>query len=213
MTKAIDWSFIEYPEFDYQALLTCLKQYSHPRRKINGLLKTGDIVRVKKGLYVFGPSLQKAPASTMKLANLIYGPSYVSYETALAYYGFIPEAVPCVISSTPIRKKMFETPLGAFRYEKVSFSQFDSQFQVLDHGVNGTLLIATQEKALVEKMWRQRHKLSVTENDIEAYLFEDLRLDEELFRKLKLSRIKKLHRTFPHKSIGYLADYLEKVRK
>ena len=213
MTKVIEWDQIEYPEFDYQALLACLKSYSQPRRKINQLLKSGDIVRVKKGIYVFGPALQKSPASTLKLANLVYGPSYVSYETALAFYGLIPESVPCVISSTPIRKKIFETPMGAFLYEKISFAQFEGQFQILDHGMSGTILVATREKALVEKMWRQRKNLPESSQEMEAYLFDDLRLDEDLFRKLRPSRIKELYQVFPHKSIGYLGDFLKRMKK
>jgi hypothetical protein len=45
---------IQHEELDYQSLLDALAGYSRPRAKITALLRDGVIVRVKKGLYVFG---------------------------------------------------------------------------------------------------------------------------------------------------------------
>ena len=78
-------------EFDYQALLDGLREYDRPRDKITNLLRQGGIIRVKKGIYVFGERYRRRPFSRELLANMIYGPSYVSLETALHYYGLIPE--------------------------------------------------------------------------------------------------------------------------
>lgn len=80
-------------EFDYQTLISLLSAYSNPAMKISGLLKAGDIIRVKKGLYVFGQRHRRRPYSLELLANLIYGPSMVSSNYMLAHYGLIPEAV------------------------------------------------------------------------------------------------------------------------
>ena len=82
--------------FDYQQLVTCLSQFSKPRDKIRRLLASGEIVRIRKGLYAFGAPLQRAPISRELLANLIYGPSYISLDYALSYHGLIPERVETV---------------------------------------------------------------------------------------------------------------------
>ena len=69
-------ALLDFPThpFDYVFLMDALQAYHYPRNKINTLLKSGEIVRVKKGLY----SLDKAPADKKLCANLIYGPSYIS---------------------------------------------------------------------------------------------------------------------------------------
>ena len=59
-------------EFDYNFIVKALHEYKNPRVKINDLLKKGTIIRVKKGLYVFGPELAREPYSKETLANLIF---------------------------------------------------------------------------------------------------------------------------------------------
>jgi len=58
---------------DYQFLLSMLTEYAHPRDKITEWLKSGDLIRVKKGLYVFGPEIALVHYSLEVLANLIFG--------------------------------------------------------------------------------------------------------------------------------------------
>ena len=60
-------------EFDYQTLLSYLQGYDYPRDKITDLLRKGVIIRVKKGLYVFGELYRRRPVSREALANLMYG--------------------------------------------------------------------------------------------------------------------------------------------
>ncbi|MFH1008269.1 MAG: hypothetical protein V1800_12340, partial [Candidatus Latescibacterota bacterium] len=62
-------------EFDYPALLDSLREYDCPRDKITSLLRQGAVVRVKKGVYVFGERYKRRPFSTEVLANMICGPS------------------------------------------------------------------------------------------------------------------------------------------
>ena len=74
---------------DYQQLVSLLSGYAKPRDKIGALLAQGDLVRVRKGLYVFGERYRHGPLDRILLANLVYGPSYVSLEYALSYHGLI----------------------------------------------------------------------------------------------------------------------------
>ena len=57
--------------FDYQTLTDALKDLSSPRDKITRLLRQGIIIRIKKGLYVFGDKYSRDPYSKELLANLV----------------------------------------------------------------------------------------------------------------------------------------------
>src|SRR5512136_2109085 len=91
--------------FDYQTLTEAMKNLSSPRDKITDMLRQRAIVRIKKGLYVFGNGYRRYPYSKELLANLVYGPSYVSLDYALAYHGLIPERVEALTSVTPNRSR------------------------------------------------------------------------------------------------------------
>lgn len=87
MTNTLLLKNILCEEFDYQTLLDSLYGYAQSRMKISAMLAKGDIIRVKKGLYILGESLRRRPFCLELLANLIYGPSHVSLEYALHYHG------------------------------------------------------------------------------------------------------------------------------
>ena len=82
-------------------------------------MQSGAIIRVKKGLYIFGEDYRRSPIHRALLANLLFGPSYVSGEYALSHYSFIPEKVTTVTSMTVKRKKIFNTPAGVFSYDHI----------------------------------------------------------------------------------------------
>lgn len=105
--------------FDYQVLLDVLREYRKPRDRIRRLVAAGEIIRVKKGLYVFASAFQRQPIVREQLANLIYGPSYVSLDSALSYHGLIPERAEAVTSGTTGRSRVFDTPFGAFTYQSL----------------------------------------------------------------------------------------------
>ena len=186
---------IDREEFDYPALMSALSRYVKPRDKVTSLLRQGVIVRVKKGLYVFGDDYRKRPFCRELLANLVYGPSYISLEYALYWYGLIPERVPAVTSITPKRGKRFMTPVGGFVYRRAPLSSF---YLGMNRVVQDdfSFLIATPERALTDKLRDDRGCPIRSLNDSAAYLFENLRLNRSLF--LKMDR----------KSLGELADAL-----
>jgi hypothetical protein len=115
---------IEHEAFDYQTLMVSLRDYARPRDKISDLLRKGFILRVKKGLYVFGDEYRRRPFSREILANLIYGPSYVSLDFALQHHGLIPERVEALTSVTTGRSRSFFTPVGLFTYRKIPLEAF-----------------------------------------------------------------------------------------
>ncbi|HOO47125.1 MAG TPA: hypothetical protein PLM29_12895 [Deltaproteobacteria bacterium] len=180
---------INREEFDYQVLTSGLKGYSYPRDKITDLLREGQIIRVKKGLYIFGPDYRRRPYSREILANLIYGPSYISLEYALSYHGLIPERVEALTSVTTGRTRTFATPVGVFTYHMIPLPAFQSGMTRVELDDGGAFLIAAPEKALVDKLFVERSFEIRTLKGLEVYLFDDLRIDQDLFSKLDSNSI------------------------
>jgi hypothetical protein len=68
-------------EFDYQALLSALRSYAQPRDAITRALASDDIVRVKKGIYVFGPRRRRARSSPTSSTDLRTCRSILRFST------------------------------------------------------------------------------------------------------------------------------------
>src|ERR1700686_148867 len=156
MTNALLQKSIPYEEFDYQTLLDAIHGYARPRMKISGMLAKGDIVRVKKGLYILGESLRRGAFCRELLANLIYGPSYVSLEYALHYHGLTPERVETVTSVTCGRARAFETPVGAFSYRMIPLEALRTGMDRVELDGGRSFLIAIPEKALADRIVSDR---------------------------------------------------------
>src|SRR5207249_521375 len=93
-----------------QLLMDLLKDYKRPNDKINELVKKGELTPVKKGFYIPGPKLNIPKPESFLIANHLWGPSYISLETALSYWAFIPERVYEVSSVTMKSTKTYKTP-------------------------------------------------------------------------------------------------------
>jgi hypothetical protein len=119
-------------------------------------LRAGDIIRLKRGLYAFGPRHQRKGINLFQLAQTIYGPSYVSVESALAYHGWIPEAVYATTSVSAKRSKEVETPLGFFSYVNVPSNDFLAGVRRIT-APDGVFLMATPWRALADYVYA--HKL------------------------------------------------------
>ncbi len=172
-------------EIDYTFVMDCLKDYHSPRAKITHLLKKGDLIRVKKGIYLFGPDYRKGPYSMEILANKIYGPSYVSLEYALSYYGLIPEYTHEVTSVSTKRMRHFNTPIGRFSYCYLPTKLYVVGYnliQVMDYGF---ALLATPEKALADLLYLRDFHFESHE-EMQEILFNSLRLDEALVSRMRI---------------------------
>jgi len=203
---------ISQEEFDYQTLLNCLKDYERPRDKIRALLRSGAIIRVKKGLYVFGPDYSRGPFSRELLANLIYGPSYVSLDYALSYYGLIPERVETVTSVTCGKNRTFSTPVGRFTYWSIPLDSYRVGIDIIQLDERRSFLMATPEKALADKICRSRDSDIRRAEEFEAYLLEHLRIDPGELLRLNPKRIKEIAQHWRSRKIQLLATFLHQNR-
>jgi predicted transcriptional regulator of viral defense system len=197
-------------EFDYQTLIDCLEAYSNPRAKITQLLRKGVIIRVKKGLYIFGEAYRRRPYSKELLANLMYGPSYISLEYALQYYGLIPEQVESVTSVTSGRSRRFSTPLGMFTYRQIPVFALSTGMDRVELKDGTAFLIATPEKALADKIISDRGASVGTQQKLLDYLKNDLRVDIEHLLSLNPAALDDIAARYFSRKIKNLTGFIRK---
>lgn len=182
-------------ELDYVSLMDHLKARSRPRDRVTSLLRKGELIRVKKGLYV----RKNTPYSREILANLIYGPSYLSLEYALAYYGLIPESVQTVTSVTTQKNKRFDTAVGRFEYRHLGLRYFPIGIDRIEVNDGRAFLIASPEKAVFDLLYLRTP--SIGHAEIAEHLFEELRIDQDAFNRLEFDRLSGLIEGCPRASI------------
>ncbi|SPD72977.1 conserved hypothetical protein [uncultured Desulfobacterium sp.] len=198
--------------FDYQILLDALAEYRKPRDKITRLLSGGEIVRIKKGLYCFGEAFRRGPIIREYLANTIYGPSYVSLEYALSYHGLIPERVETVTSVSTQRSRNFNTPFGVFTYQMMSSPRYatGAVFETIG-GI--TVMVASPEKALADKVWTDKRFTGLRISDYDAYLCDDLRIDPDGLTRLDHKRLQAIATVYNSPKINNLVRYLGRQKE
>ncbi len=119
-------------------------------------LANGEILDIRRGLYCLAPRYQKKPVSVYGLAQRVYGPSYISLETALSYHGWIPEAVYACTCVSAGRAKEFTTPLGPFSYKRVPQRTFYAGVERCVDPDGNTWFMASPVKALADYVYVHR---------------------------------------------------------
>ncbi len=156
--------------------------------KAKRLEYNGEIIRLKKGLYVANPKESRMELSPFLLANHIYGPSYVSMQTAMRYYGLIPEAVFSVQSMTTGVARDYENKVGTFRYIHVPAGYYNIGVTIREEA-EASFMIATPEKALCDLIVYTPNLNLRFQTSIREYLEEDIRFDMGELRNLNLGII------------------------
>ncbi|MEN4054075.1 hypothetical protein [Sulfurimonas sp. NWX79] len=164
--------------FTHDQLYSVLEsQVNNVNAKISYLTKKGDLIRLKQGIYIFGDDYRQSPVNLISAANMLYAPSYVSFDYALSYYGLIPERVYEITSATLRANKLYETPIGRFSYKSIPLRAYSLGIDWLYDQENGGQFIATPEKALCDKI---RYDRGIGRLSIEKainYLEDDLRIE------------------------------------
>jgi len=161
------------------ALVSMLKEYRSPNDKIVRLIDEGWLLPIKKGLYAVSPERTTIPISTPLVANLLYGPSYVSMDYALYHYGIIPERVVEVTSMTTRRGKVYDLPIGRFSYTHSPLDFYPVGIDRIENTDKTGFLMASPEKALCDKLVFTRNLNIASPRALQELLMDDLRLDEE----------------------------------
>ncbi|MCR4829388.1 MAG: hypothetical protein K5864_08000 [Bacteroidales bacterium] len=168
--------------FPLSALSDFYPSTKHITDKARRLEQEGRIIRLKKGLYVRSVEDGAEPVAEL-VANHLYGPSYVSMQSALRHYGLIPERVYATQSLTIKHSRSFDTPLGRYDYYSCGVNYFP--IGVSQHQENGMqFLIATPEKALCDLLVKTRNLVFVSTDMLLDYLENDLRFDTEALKTM-----------------------------
>lgn len=143
--------------------------------------KKDYIVRIRNGWYSVKGRIANE-AHLYWVANKIYVPSYVSLESAFAYYGWIPEAVFTLTSVSTRKTQIFDTPVGHFLYSSIKPSLFWGYrlLRTEDYGIK----IAQPEKALLDYLYLNPNIETIA--DFEALRFKLDQMQRDINQK-KLS--------------------------
>jgi hypothetical protein len=170
--------------FCRQLMLQLLAGYKRPNDKISELLKSGQLMALKKGLYLPGPESDLPPVEPFVVANHLWGPSYVSLESALSYWGLIPERVYGVSSVSIKASKTYQTPVGRFSYEHLAAPYYSFGVQSVRLQPLQVALVASAEKALCDKIIASSGVLLRSVGQTMDFLLEDLRIEPEQLESL-----------------------------
>ncbi len=173
----LDWVQLGNTPIDYATLLSLLRRYKSPKDKIMALERQKKLIRIKKGLFVVSPEMGGTPLSRELIANHLYGPSYVSIESALSFHHLIPERVYSMRSVTLKRAKKYTTPLGEFDYRSVSPDYYSIGIEQQETTTKTNFLMATPEKALCDIVVLTPGLRLQSPKAMHQYLEEDLRID------------------------------------
>jgi hypothetical protein len=172
---------------------------------VNRALKDGSLLRVKRGTYLLGRRYRSETAHPFAIAQGLVPGSYVSFESALAHHGWIPEAVFVTASVSPRRKTLrFETPdFGVFSFHPLAISNY--QFLTgVDRVQMGklTAFVAQPLRALLDLVALRKEQW----NGIE-WLTHGMRIDTDMLFALRRKDFIKLKSVYKHKTVhAFLAE-------
>lgn len=147
------------------------RQFSLLKRAV----AVGEVVRVHRGLYCLASKYLRQKLDPLVLAQRIYGPSYISLETALSCHGWIPEAVYAITSVSLGRSREYDTPLGHFGFSRVPQKTFYAEVERVEDEGGGNFLLASPLKALADYVYVHKCDWHSARPVVES-----LRVDESL---------------------------------
>lgn len=134
------------PIIDTLKIKDWLGNMSDKRGKIARMIHAGEIFQLRRGLYTTQRDIHP-----YCLAASIYGPSYISFDTALSFHGLIPEAVHEITSATLKRAKEYSNVFGNYRYLTVPQKIYPIGIErVTEGGI--PFLIASPTKAVCDRI-------------------------------------------------------------
>ena len=204
---------------DNSALYGAIGDYNFPRNKVATMEKRGEIIRLKNGLFVLSPEISRKAISRELIANHLYGPSYVSFETALAFYGLIPEKVYTVRSATLKRAKVFENTIGRFEYTTIpqNYYSIGIHQQTVKNQYTAeseyTFLIASPEKALCDLLLSTRNLNIKSEKAMQTFLEDDMRIDFSVLQTIDADILKQCAGVGKKKkTLEFFIGFIEKMK-
>ncbi len=181
-----------------------LGRYSSPKSKITRMINSKEIIQIKRGIFVYADD---DTYSLNSLSSVIYGPSYISFQSAMSFYGLIPEQVSAITcaSYNKNKNKEFHTPVGDFYYYYIPPKVFPYDTTIMEEkGQN--FVIASLEKAICDSMYKISN--IKTEEELTKLLVEDWRIDLDVLKNLNRKSFKFLLPLYEKKICNLFEEWL-----
>lgn len=176
-------SLKSYPVFSIKDIK---KQFSDfDNRRLVEWQDKGYIVKIRRGYYCF-QERNRGEFFLYIAANKIYSPSYISMESALAYYNLIPEGVFMTTSVSTKNTAIYNTAFGNFQYKHIKPMLFFGYKLLPEHDY--TIKIAEPEKVILDFFYMNNLK-SIEE--IEEMRFNEI-IVKELISLVKMEKYQKV---------------------
>ena len=178
--------------------------YANPLDKIKRDARSGTLFRLTRGIYEDDRGVDPC-----LLASSILSPSYLSFDWALSYYGFIPERVFSITSaSLNVRKnKTFINEFGRYEYSDIPSKVFSEGLTYIESG-DYIVKIATKEKAICDSLSKWRVVRNI--KDLKELLFIDKRIDEDEFSTCDFKLMKRLASLYKKTNLDMLIKLIRK---
>ncbi len=214
MHEVIEKSLQKMPIVDYATLKSLLSQngYKYINDKIKYMKQKGLLSSLKKGLYLYNSPYVKTLVSKEIIANNLLGPSYISYEYALYYYGLTPEKVVEITSATTKRSKAFKIAVGVFSYRHIDKELYALGLRI-ERINQGNFMIAIPVKALCDKVYATKGIKITSKKAMMAFLSDDLRIDLDELVGVDLSIVKEYAYISKSKRVEFLYKALEDINR
>lgn len=174
----------------HQMVLSLLADYKRPNDKIHDLIKKGDLQVLRRGLYMADSLFSVVQPEPFLIANHLMGPSYVSIDSALSYYGLIPEKVFEISCVTIKQSRKFSNATGNYHYIQLPLPYYSFGINNVVFNGNQSVMLASPEKAIFDKIVTTKGVVFRSIYQAHQYLLQNLRVDEEGLKKLNLEEMK-----------------------
>lgn len=163
----------------------------------------GEILGIRRGLYCLAPRYQKKPVNVFAVSQRLYGPSYVSLESALAYHGWIPEGVPTCVCASHGNAREFETPLGHFLYRRVPQRVFYAEVDRCVDSPGNVFFVASPAKALADYVYVRKPRWTAIDE-----VFDSLRIEEDDYASVSPDELDRLRDNYTSRRVkNFLRDW------
>jgi predicted transcriptional regulator of viral defense system len=139
----------EEPVFSSSLLLAGEVDDRQVRLQLSRWVKSGRLIQLRRGLYALAVPWRKVEPHPFLVANRQHPGSYVSLQSALAWYGAIPEQVPIITSGGTGRPETTNTPLGTYKMQHLTDALYFG-FTKIEVANRQSAFMATPEKALLD---------------------------------------------------------------
>ncbi len=183
-----------------------------PQRRhslVNRARRHGELLRLRRGLYLLPPAREGKTPHPFVLAQALQPGSYISFESALSFHGWIPESATVTLSVVPGRRRLELDPagLGLFRFVPLALRRgyfLEAVDRVAFAGQ--TALVAQPHRALADLICLRKLEAGGV-----ASLTQSLRIDAERLGRTRPAAWQALERVYAHRRMAFAIRELKET--